>query len=375
MNNDDSLRRPAVSRRTALCQLTGAGAALCTGSVSQLLFAADEPSAATGQPGVTRVEFVYEQAPFPSCHAATIAETSAGLVAAWFGGTAEGNDDVTIWVARREGDRWTAPVEAADGIDNGKRRYPCWNPVLFNLADGTLALFYKVGPSPSRWWGLFKRSSDQGRTWSALENIPLGIFGPIRNKPVRLADGTILCGASTEHEGWQVQMERADAGLKKWEKTAPLNDGTTYGLIQPTILTHAGGRLQILCRSKQKRIVEMWSDDNGRTWTAPQKSALINNNSGIDGVTLADGRQLLVYNHTERGRSPLNVAVSNDGKTWQAALVLENTPGEFSYPAVIQTKNGQVHITYTWNRKRIRHVAIDPQKLVLRDMPDGRWPA
>lgn len=361
-------------RRTFLKQVAGASALALAAEIPRFAFAADEPDVATGQPGVIRVEFLYDRAPFPSCHASTIAETSAGLVASWFGGTAEGANDVTIWVSRREGDRWTAPVEAADGIDNGRKRYPCWNPVLFSLADGTLILFYKVGPSPSRWWGLLKRSTDQGRTWSALENIPLGIFGPIRNKPVRLADGTVLCGSSTEHEGWQVQMERADAGLKKWEKTAPLNDGTTYGLIQPTILTHPGGRLQILCRSRQKRVVEMWSEDNGLTWTAPQKTVLLNNNSGIDAVTLADGRHLLVYNHTERGRSPLNVAVSRDGKTWQAAVVLESTPGEFSYPAVIQSRDGQVHITYTWNRERIRHIALDPEKLVLRDMRDGQWP-
>ncbi|HMO37562.1 MAG TPA: exo-alpha-sialidase, partial [Gemmatales bacterium] len=96
--------------------------------------------------------------------------------------------------------------------------------------------------------------------------------------------------------------------------------------------------------------------------------------SGIDAVTLQDGRHLLVYNHVDKAgiatsaRSPLNVAVSRDGITWQAGLVLENEKGEFSYPAVIQTKDGLVHITYTWNRKKIRHVVIDPQKLELQPL-------
>ena len=70
----------------------------------------------------------------------------------------------------------------------------------------------------------------------------------------------------------------------------------------------------------------------------------------------------------------LNVAVSSDGKTWKAALVLENQPGEFSYPAVIQTSDGLVHITYTWNRRRVKHVVVNPEKLVLQEMLNGRRP-
>jgi predicted neuraminidase len=240
--------------------------------------------------------------------------------------------------------------------------------------DGTLLLFYKVGPSPSRWWGLLKRSTDGGRTWSAVEHLPLGIFGPIRNKPVKLEDGTLLCGSSTEHDGWRLQMERAHDRLREWEKTDPLNDGTSLGLIQPTILIHPGGRLQVLCRSRQKRVMQLWSDNGGKTWTRPEPTELPNPNSGIDGVTLADGRHLLVYNHTERGRSPLNVALSTDGQTWKAAAQLERNPGEYSYPAVIQTRDGRVHVTYTWNRKRIRHVVLDPQTLVLRELAGGQWP-
>ena len=74
------------------------------------------------------------------------------------------------------------------------------------------------------------------------------------------------------------------------------------------------------------------------------------------------------------GRSPLNVAVSGDGKAWQAALVLEDQPGEYSYPAVIQTADGLVHITYTWKRQRVKHVTVDPAKLILRPIEKGKWP-
>src|SRR5207244_300318 len=133
--------------------------------------------------------------------------------------------------------------------------------------------------------------------------------------------------------------------------------------------------LQALCRTRQKKIAATWSADGGKTWGELAATTLPNPNSGIAATTLADGRFLLVYNHTTSGRSPLNVALSRDGRTWQAALVLEDQPGEYSYPAVLQTADGLVHISYTWQRRRVRHVVIDPRKLVLRDMPGGEWPA
>jgi predicted neuraminidase len=334
-----------------------------------------EPIQIESQSGYSSAGFIYEAAPFPSCHASTLIEIPpTGLLAAWFGGTDEGRPDVTIWAACYDGAKWSKPVEVADGVDGDGKRYPCWNPVLFRRPEGELLLFYKVGPSPSRWWGLLKRSHDDGQTWTRAEQLPPGFFGPIRNKPVLLKDGTLLCGSSTEHAGWRVQMERSTDFGAAWEKTDPLNDGRNLGLIQPTILTRPDGNLQILCRSRQQAIFESISSDAGRTWTTPRKTELPNPNSGIDGVTLQDGRQLLVYNHTVIGRSPLNVAVSGDGSKWQAALVLENVLGEFSYPAVIQSADKLVHVTYTWNRKKIRHVVLDPARLVVREMPDGIWP-
>ena len=194
-----------------------------------------------------------------------------------------------------------------------------------------------------------------------------------------LANGDLLCPSSTEDKGWRVHFERtADQG-KTWQRTEPINDGKEFGVIQPTVFFHKGGQLQTLMRSRQGKIVEAWSSDNGKTWGKLAPTALPNPNSGIDGVTLKDGRQLLVYNHTTTTtgrRVLLHVAVSNDGKNWQAALVLEaGKPGdEYSYPAVIQTRDGLVHITYTWLRKRVKHVVLDPRKLQLREMKDGAWP-
>ena len=325
-------------------------------------------------PGVVRSEFIFETAPSPQCHASTIAESQGRLLAAWFGGTQEKNPDVGIWLSRQEGDHWSLPREVANGIESPGKRYPCWNPVLFQPKDGPLMLFYKVGPSPDNWWGMLMTSGDGGDTWSRPQRLPDGILGPIKNKPVQLSNGDILCPSSTEDKGWRVHFERTSDLGKTWQRTGPVNDGREFGAIQPSILVHDGLRLQALGRSRQRRIFQIWSEDAGRSWGPMSATVLPNPNSGIDAVTLADGRQLLVYNHTTRGRSPLNVSVSTDGLQWQAALVLESEPGEFSYPAMIQTSDGRVHITYTWKRQRIRHVVLDPAKLSLRPMSAGEWP-
>jgi predicted neuraminidase len=326
---------------------------------------------------VVRNEFIFEQAPFRSCHASTIVETHAGLLAAWFGGTDEGALDVGIWISRHDGQAWSAPVEVANGADEAKRiRYPCWNPVLFQPKKGPLLLFYKVGPSPETWWGMLKTSDNHGRTWSAAKRLPQEIYGPIKNKPVELEDNLLICGSSTENAGWRVHMESTRSFGQFWSRTSAVNSALEYGAIQPAILAYPGGRLQILCRTKQRKITECWSDDRGQTWSRMAATELPNPNSGIDAVSLRDGRALLIYNHTSYGRGVLNAAISPDGKRWYAGPVLENESGsEFSYPAVIQTSDGKVHVTYTWKRQRIKHAVIDPFKLgAMQEIVEGRWP-
>lgn len=327
-----------------------------------------------GAGDVASSEFVFETAPFPSCHASTIVETRQGLVAAWFGGTREGHEDVGIWLSRHAGERWTAPVEVATGIESPTKRYPCWNPVLFQPSQGPLLLFYKVAASPSTWWGMLTTSNDGGRSWTTPRRLPDGILGPIKNKPLQLADGTILSGTSTEHDGWRVHFERSTDQGQTWQASSPVNDGQQIAAIQPSLLTYAHGKLQAVGRTRQGKLFELWSEDNGRTWGPMSLLDLPNPNSGTDATTLADGRQLLVYNHTSKGRTPLNVAISRDGHEWLAALALETEPGEYSYPAVIQTADGRVHITYTWKRQRIKHVVVDPAKLETRPIVGGAWP-
>ncbi len=319
--------------------------------------------AAANQPGLLKSEFIYETAPFPQCHASTLAEGRNGLVAAWFGGQREKSPDVGIWVSRLEAGGWTPPVEVANGIQHAARRHPCWNPVLFQPRIGPLLLFYKVGPSPDTWWGMLTRSEDGGRTWSEPRRLPEDIVGPVKNKPVELPGGELLCPSSTEHNGWRAHFEFTSDLGRTWSIAGPVNDGRQIGAIQPSILVHKDGRLQALGRTTKGRVFEIWSPDGGKNWGPMTLTSLPNPNAGTDALTLRDGRHLLVYNHTAKGRSPLNVAISSDGREWRPVLVLEDEPRmEFSYPAAIQSADGLVHFSYTWKRQRIRHVVADPAR-------------
>jgi len=333
--------------------------------------------------GILVDEFIYTEAPFPSAHASTLAETPEGIMAAWFGGTREGHKDVCIWTSRLVNKKWTAPVKVAEGIINDTTRYACYNPVLYQVPGGDLLLFYKIGPNVAGWTGWMMRSEDNGHTWSEREPLPAGFLGPIKNKPLMI-DGKLVCPSSTEKDGWKVHFEITTDIGKTWTKTGDINDGKIVSAIQPSILTYKDGRLQVLCRSKNRTINESWSMDRGKTWSVMTASSLPNNNSGTDAVTLKDGRQLLVYNHVKPAdslpngkgaRTPLNVAVSKDGKNWSAVLILEDSPiSQYSYPSVIQAKDGLVHIVYTWRRERIKYVVIDPAKLKLKPIVNEEWP-
>ncbi|MDR2915736.1 MAG: family 78 glycoside hydrolase catalytic domain [Tannerella sp.] len=336
--------------------------------------------------GVLYDEFVNPGAPYPECHASTIAETKEGhLVAAWFGGTKERNPDVCIWVSRLIDGQWTTGQNVANGIVNDTIRYATWNPVLYQVPGGELQLYYKVGPNVAAWAGKVITSNDGGLTWSEPRDLPDGFLGPVKNKPVLLKNGTLICPSSTEGGPWKTHFELTKDFGKTWTKVGPINDGLELHTIQASVLVYKDGSLQILCRTSERALGESWSYDNGKTWSPMVKSSLPSTNSGTDAVTLQDGRQLIVYNHVlphdslPRGkgfRTPLNVAISDDGKTWYAAAVLEDSPiGQYSYPSVIQTKDGLVHIVYTWRREFIKHAVIDPSRLVLSKIENMKWPS
>jgi len=341
------------------------------------------PKVKLGEQGYIHGELIYplENRPTPQVHASTLVETPSGMVAAFFAGTHEKHPDVGIRVSRLENGTWTRPEEVANGVENDTLRYPCWNPVLFQPKEGPLMLFYKVGPSPMDWWGMWMTSSDDGKTWTIPQKIgedpKIGhLLGPIKNKPVQLADGTIINPSSIElvdgeDVKWMTHFEVSKDNGKSWQVIGPINDGVAFDAIQASILQHKDGRLQILCRTRQNVISTSWSADQGESWSEMEATSLPNPSSGTDAVTLADGRHLLIYNHSTRegeepkARNILNLAISTDGVDWQPIMTLENEPirAGYAYPAIIQSTDGLVHITYTYNRESVKYVVIDPSEL------------
>ncbi|MAS95828.1 MAG: hypothetical protein CMO55_21705 [Verrucomicrobiales bacterium] len=329
--------------------------------------------------------FIYEKASFPQCHASTIVETPRGLVAAWFGGTKEKDPDVGIWTSYNDGRGWSSPKEWANGIQHADLRYPCWNPVLFQPpGDNPLMLFFKVGPNPADWWGEVMVSYDAGRSFRDRVRLPEGIHGPVRSKPVLLPNGKLLSPSSTEHnDDWRMHYEimqnfdDPEIG-NTWKRVEP--EEQPFQVIQPSFLTHPDGTIQALLRSKNEKIIESYSKDNGLTWSPMEPTMLPNNNSGIEALTLQDGRHLLLYNHMggrkdrKDGwgkRNVIHLAISDDGKEWKAAAIVEETDkGEFSYPAMIQAEDGMIHMTYTWKRQKVKHVVVDPKGLEAKPISE-----
>ena len=308
-------------------------------------------------------EFIADPSPTPAVHASTVVELRPGiLMAAWFGGAAEGRPDVAIWGARKADGKWQPAVELVR-----EPNVATYNPVLFRTADNILWLYYKFGESPSSWTAGRLYSRDDGLTWSKPEHLPAGLYGPIRAKPLVLPDGAIVSGSSVEsYHSWAAWIERSIDNGKTWSRYGPItvpfseppDPAQTYGIIQPVVVPIGGRHLRFFARSALTigRICVADSQDEGITWTQARPIGLPNPNSGIDVVRLKDGRFVMIYNHTSKGRTPLNLAVSGDGDDWTPFHALESDPGEYSYPAMVQGADQSLHITYTWQRKRIKYV-------------------
>ena len=327
----------------------------------------------------------------PDNHASTVVELEGGdVLAAWFAGSKEGAPDVAIYGARLHSGAWSAPRELARAD-----HVACWNPVLFHTRDGRLWLYYKYGNSPATWKGARKWSADEGHTWSAEERLPDGILGPIKDKPLVMADGTIVSGSSVENGKWTAWIERSTDNGRTWTKFGPItvpesadvpDDGaqaankmqppvagadgvptklyppasTTVGIIQPAVVELGPGHLRFYARSHTRtaHIAVADSMDAGRNWTQARFIALPNPNSGIDAVRLRDGRIVLAFNDSYNERTPLNLAESGDGEHFTVFKTLEDGPGQYSYPAIVQAANGDLLVTYSWRRETIKFVRV-----------------
>ena len=364
-------------------------------------------------PHVVETQFVYTDAGFPQCHSSSLCFAENGdLLCAFMGGTAEHNPDTKARLSRKaRGSReWTAPQMVAEP---DKERWCLDNPVIFRIPEPgePLMLWYKIRPGwPMKeggidlctiafWEARVKRSYDNGLTWSEFEPLPEGFLGPIKDKPV-WHDGRLICGSSCEskytHEGKHIHFEWSDDRGATWHwsepdsialsipcklrkpgrvgenRDVPDDPDRYYGnwwpifSIQPTILIHRDGSLQALCRTANGKISTTWSRDNAQTWSEETLTDMPQNGSGIDATTLPDGRFALVYNDFETlpgrhggPRSPLKLAISEDGLHWTNVLTLEDDAlKEYSYPAIICDDEGFLHISYTWRRYRVKYVKV-----------------
>jgi alpha-L-rhamnosidase len=357
-------------------------------------------------------EFLYKHADFPQCHSASIVETKKGdLIATYFGGTKERNPDVCIWVSRKlkGSQEWTKPQMVADGVElrplkpnkdgkvsqvttsakpafgarfmplpqwTGNRgeyaigdnyREACWNPVLFETPDGELQLYFKIGPNVAGWLGWYVTSKDGGKTWSQRKRLPEGFYGPVKNKPI-LNKGRLIAPTSDERDGWKLYFELSDDMGKTWRRTAFVEADSNVKAIQPSNLQLPDGRLEAVCRTRSRHIGVTYSSDNGETWSKLSFLETPNNNSGIDAVTLQDGTYAMICNDwpieptKEKGaRTPLSILRSKDGVHWTHWITLEDSPvSQYSYPSIIQSRDGHLHAIYTWRRQRIKHVELIP---------------
>lgn len=305
--------------------------------------------------------FIYEKAPFPSCHASTVVEHEPGeLMAAFFGGKAEGAKDVEIWGSVFDGKKWGELVLLA--TEPGQ---PTWNPVLFKTAKGTFFLWYKAGPKPDNWTGYVRTSADSGKTWSKPEMMPSTFMGPVRAKPIQLGNGTILAGTSWEsYKNWVPFVDRSTDDGKTWARSNPYPVEGKFNQIQPTLFETKDGHVVALTRSRDPRVIcKAVSKDGGVTFGASEPTDLPNPSAGIDCVRTKAGDVFLIYNPVALLRSPISLARStDDGKTWKRVADLETEAGEYSYPAMIESAAGTLEITYTWRRTHIKHVSVDPKK-------------
>lgn len=321
---------------------------------------------------------VQEDREFDSGHASTLLELKDGnVIVSWFAGSWEKGSDVAIWIARRMDGVWEKPRCICN-----ERCVAMWNPVLFRKSNGNIILFYKVGETISQWKTFYIESDNEGESFGApmeLVEGDIGGRGPVKNKPIRLKDGTVLAPASLEGGVWDCFVDISTDDCKTWEKSGmvplrrasydiqalnrPYNKHYCYGkgIIQPTLWQDKEGDVHMLTRSTSSRIFRSDSSDGGRTWSLAYDTGLPNNNSGIDVAVLPDGRLVLVYNPRENlpnyykgPRTPLVVAYSEDnGETFHELAVLEDGPGEFSYPAIICNDRNEIMVSYTWRRERI----------------------
>lgn len=312
----------------------------------------------------------------PAVHGASVIEKlNGGLLATWFGGSREGGKDVYIWGADYSPatHSWSLPRHIVGPAETkqalGRYIKTVGNSVLVREVNGELLLYF-TSVSVGGWAGSslnVMHSQNDGQTWgppSRLITSPFfNISTIVKSVSVSYSDGSIGLPIYHEFIGKFSELLKLDSSGKIINKIR-ITDGRLA--IQPLILPMSPKQALALMRDTggNPRHVRMSSSDNaGQTWSAYKRLPIPNPDSAVAGLRRPDGSLLLVFNDLENGRNSLALAVSKDqGKSWQTVKHFEafsENKSEYSYPYLIRSKNGSMHLLYTWNRKRIRHITFN----------------
>ncbi|MDP2804652.1 MAG: sialidase family protein, partial [Gallionellaceae bacterium] len=356
-------------------------------------------------------------------HAASSIELKDGRIRAfWFSGSREGAKDVAIHSAvfDPQKSQWSNEEVSMtrERTQQSLHRYvsKLGNPVVVRQQDGILRMFY-VTVSLGGWAGssiTTVTSRDEGATWSEPQRLItspfINISTLVKGAPFLYSDGTI--GVPVYHEFISkfaeiLKVSPQGVVLDKQRLTAG-----GQGTLQPVVLMQNAQSAQMLMRYSggvaPHRVVAVSTQDAGLHWSPAMKTALLNPDAAVTGLTMPDGRMLAVANNLERGRDALSLMLSADnGITWREVQRLEDQVAasaqadeasylrnaktlivqsdavaknhleqsiestkrtvckegkcryEFSYPYLIQTQSGDFHLVYTWNRTFIKHLSFN----------------
>lgn len=309
---------------------------------------------------ITAAHCIFETLPGrPSSHCATLTELADGsLLAAWYSGAREKATDVSIMGSRYQDGRWSEPWVLHDtpGLSDG-------NPTLYTLPDGTVRMFFVTiqGEGWDTARAYTRRSIDAGRTWTAPERFGDRDGLMFRSRPLRLSSGRLILPAYDEVT-WEGLPFLSDDEGRTWRETSRM--AAPGGCIQPAIVELDDGSLLSYLRTGRRDgwVWQSRSGDGGESWSPCEPTPLPNPNAGLDLIRLADGCLLLAYNPVHHGRSRLALAVSADlGASWRSIGIEAAPEREFSYPQLLQSRDGLCHLLYTYRRESIKHLIIDPK--------------
>lgn len=351
-------------------------------------------------------------------HAANLSLLPDGTLACvWFGGTMEGMGDISIYMSRLApgSDVWSAPEKMSDDPKKSEQ-----NPMLFNAPDGKVWLLYTSQTSGHQDGAVVKRrmSEDAGKTFgdvSVLCDIP-GTF--VRQPIIVNGRGEWLLPVfrciGVPGARWSGDVDTAavlistDAGTSWAIHDVP----DSIGAVHMNIVPLGGDEMVALYRNRfSEQVLRSRSSDGGRSWSAPEPTDLPNNNSSVQAVRTGGGRIAIVYNHANASmsedrrlslydeiegeetetaaevvepvgrkavwgvpRAPLSLAFSSDGgESFGGRIDLETGDGfcltnnskdglnrEFSYPSILATPDGAIHVAFTYFRRAIKYIRLSP---------------